>query len=298
MSDKFSSNVTRKEFIHQAAKIGGFILSYGVIHHVPLRAQNSPFHVALLADTHIAAYKNEQYRGFYPAKNLEKVVNQVSGIHPEAMIITGDVARLSGELGDYAAIQQQLQPLKEKMPVFMALGNHDDRNNFNKTFDQKTQYQQEINNKHVLVIDREDIRILLLDSLMFVNITPGLLGRQQREWLKDYLDDKDKRPVFLFVHHTLNDGDGDLLDADRLFNIISGHKKVKAIFFGHSHVYSISERNKVKLINIPAVGYNFIDSQPVGWLEARIGADSGEFILHAIDGNQVNDGERKVVKWR
>ena len=235
---------------------------------------------------------------FFPAKNFETVIEQVSAVKPEGMIINGDVARLKGELGDYASIKQHLTVLDKDIPVYMALGNHDNRDNFYNIFGDIVTGKQEVNNKHVLVLEYPAVRFILLDSLMYVNKTPGLLGKSQRLWLERFLKTSDKKSTFLFVHHTLNDGDVDLLDVDRLFDIIVPHKNVKAIFYGHSHIYSIRERQKLKLINIPAVGYNFIDSQPVGWLEARITPDSGAFTLHAIGGNVENDGEMKEVKWR
>ena len=71
------------------------------------------------------------------------------------------------------------------------------------------------------------------------------------------------------MHHTLGEGDGDLLDTDRFFQILKPHRQVKAIFYGHSHVYEYGFREGKHLINLPAVGYNFSDAQPVGWLDAR-----------------------------
>ncbi len=293
-----SSSITRKEFIKQSFRIGGAMATWGMFYK-PVRARNnSSVHLAILADTHVAAYKNEQYRGFFPSKNFHEVLTQVSEKNPEAMIITGDIARLKGDLGDYTAIKDQLQTLNSNMPVLMALGNHDNRINFYDVFNENSQNRQEVFNKHVLVVDYGQIRIILLDSLMYVNKTPGFLGQEQRGWLQKFLDMSDNKPVFIFVHHTLNNGDTDLLDADRFFNLLRGHKKVKAIFYGHSHVYRITDRNKIKLINVPAVGYNFIDSQPVGWLEARISPDEGIFTLHAIGGNIENNGQVTELKWK
>jgi len=294
-----NTKISRKDFLIKSIQIGGAFATMGSLYNITYGGKHtSPYHVALLADTHIRAYQNEQYRGFFPAKNLEVVIGQVSKIHPEMMIINGDIARLEGELGDYAAFHQYLEALDKDIPVFMTLGNHDHRGNFYNVFGEEWEGKQEVQNKHVMIVDLPDIRFILLDSLMYVNKTPGLLGETQRAWLNRYLESSDKKPVFLFVHHTLNDGDSDLLDADRLFKIILPHKMVKAIFYGHSHIYNITERHKIKLINIPAVGYNFIDSQPVGWIEAKISPDSGVFILHAAGGNVEKDGEVTEVKWR
>ena len=72
---------------------------------------------------------------------------------------------------------------------------------------------------------------------------------------------------------------------------------MKAVFYGHSHVYRLDERDHIKLINQPAVGYNFIDSQPVGWLESWISPKKGIFKLHAIGGNTNKNGETQEILW-
>jgi len=293
------NKISRKSFLIKSLKIGGAIATFGGLYaHTLASEKQKPIHFALLADTHIKAYRNDQYRGFFPTKNFEIAIKQVSDVKPEGMIINGDVARLEGELGDYAAIQQHLAALDERIPVFMTMGNHDHRGNFSNIFGDHFEGKQDVLNKHVLVMEFPSIRFILLDSLMFVNKTPGLLGKAQRVWLEKYLENSDNKPVFLFVHHTLNDGDTDLLDVDRLYNVILPNNNVKAIFYGHSHIYRVSENQKLKLINIPAVGYNFIDSQPVGWLEARISPESGVFTMHAIGGNMERDGEVMEVRWR
>jgi hypothetical protein len=96
----------------------------------------------------------------------------------------------------------------------------------------------------------------------------------------------------------LSDGDGDLLDVPRLFSMIAPIRKVKAIVYGHSHVYGYSEFEGIHLINLPAVGYNFSDSAPVGWVQAQIGNGGGNFVLHAVAGNNDSDGGITKLAWR
>jgi len=105
------------------------------------------------------------------------------------------------------------------------------------------------------------------------------------------------KPTVLFVHHTLADGDGDLLDVDRLYQIIQPHSYVKAIFYGHSHRYAVEEKHGLKLINLPAVGYNFDDSQPVGWIDAQFTAEGVNMTLRAIGGNLDGNGKTNLVRW-
>src|SRR5688572_21372772 len=224
---------------------------------------------ALLSDTHVPADSKNEYRKFLPWENLKTVVPQVIESRPEGVILNGDAARLTGELADYEAVKELLAPLAERAPVHIGLGNHDDRDNFFKVFNPPSGNRQKVAGKHVLLIERPFIRLILLDSLLYVNKVAGLLGKTQREWLARYLQEADDRPIVMFVHHTLGDGDGDLLDVERLLRLTRAHKSVKAIFYGHSHKYVFSQEDGMHMINIPAVGYNFSDDEPVGWVEDR-----------------------------
>jgi hypothetical protein len=80
--------------------------------------------------------------------------------------------------------------------------------------------------------------------------------------------------------------------------MIAPIRKVKAILYGHSHVYGISEFEGIHLINLPAMGYNFSDSEPIGWVEARLRSRGGDFVLHATAGNQDRDGSVMKLAWR
>lgn len=263
-----------------------------------LRAQAPLERWALLSDTHIPADPSNGHRGFRPSDNLAKIIPQVVAANPESALICGDAARLKGEPGDYAVLKQLLSPLMEKAPVAIALGNHDDRKNFLAAFGPAPAGAQAVQNRHIVVLEGKAVRVVVLDSLITPDFTPGLLGRAQRQWLTQFLAMSDDRPTLLFVHHTLEDSDGALLDAPRLFDVIRPHRKVKAIFYGHSHVYRYDMWEHVHLINLPAVGYNFNDSQPVGWIDARFTAQGGTFTLRALAGNRERDGQTVELNWR
>jgi 3',5'-cyclic AMP phosphodiesterase CpdA len=253
---------------------------------------------AFLSDTHIPEDVNNNYRGFYPYQNLKKVVPGIVSALPENVAITGDLARLSGKYGDYVNLKKLLEPIAEKRPVFMALGNHDDRQNFLKVFNNGPGEKQSVKGKYVVVANTPPARVIILDSLLYVNKVPGLLGKAQRQWLVQYLNQCDDTPTLLCFHHTLGDGDGDLLDVPRLYSAIKPIRKVKAIIYGHSHAYGFSKFEGIHLINLPAVGYNFSDTEPVGWIEARLTAKGGDFKLHATAGNIDNDQAVTKLTWR
>jgi 3',5'-cyclic AMP phosphodiesterase CpdA len=262
------------------------------------KADEKQTNLAILADTHIPEDVENNYRGFYPYQNLQKVVPEIISTSPDGVFIAGDLARLTGQPGDYANLKKLLNPVAIQTPVFMALGNHDDRQNFLKVFDETPGDKPDIKGKYVTVIKKSSVRVIMLDSLLYTDKVPGLLGKAQRQWLENYLKESDETPTILCFHHTLSDGDGDLLDLPRLYSMIAPIRKVKAIVYGHSHVYGYSEFEGIHLINLPAVGYNFSDSDPVGWVEAHMTNRGGDFTLHAVAGNLDRDGSVTKLAWR
>lgn len=291
----FYEPISRKGFIKKSAQLLG-TASLGVSYFSSLAESSQVARFALLSDTHIAADPENNYRGFYPYRQLLDIVPKVSKISPDGIIINGDVARLAGEKEDYLNVKKLLEPLANQAPVHMSMGNHDDRQNFQEIFPAKAT-SKPVEDKHISVIDAGPVRILLLDSLLYVNKVAGLLGKQQREWLQTYLSSADDKPTLLFVHHTLGDGDTDLLDAQRMFEIIRPYRQVKAVFYGHSHRYHIEDSEGLYLVNLPAVGYNFNDEQPTGWLDARFTEKGATFTLHTNGGNQTDNGKQKEIRW-
>ncbi|MBN1505309.1 MAG: metallophosphoesterase [Sedimentisphaerales bacterium] len=296
MSHGIDKRVNRRQVLRAGLACAGVVILGSCRSRPEPMTQEAPW--AFLSDLHIPADPENNYRGFYPYRNLEKVLPQVASIGPKGVVVTGDLARLTGEVGDYENLKKLLAPVAEERPIYLALGNHDNRANFRSVFDKPVGDVQAVKDKHVTVVDAGCVRFLVLDSLMQTNLTAGLLGKAQRTWLESYLRSADDTPTILFVHHTFGDGDGDLLDAPRLLDLIKPMKKVKAIIYGHSHEYAFSRLDGIHLINLPATAYAFGNGQPVGWLEARLTRHGGEFILHAIAANTQIDGQTTRLHWR
>ena len=299
MIEIFDKSMNRRSFIKTGLAAAGAVLTIGAGDSFGAnKNEKKATQWAFLSDTHIPADVENNYRGFHPYRNLQKVIPDIISAAPDGVAITGDLARLTGEPGDYANLEKLLSPVAEKSPVVMALGNHDNRQNFTKIFTETPGEKQSVRGKHVVVVRNAPIRLIVLDSLFYVNKVPGLLGQMQRQWLESYLKKSDEVPTILCFHHTMGDGDDDLLDVPRLLSLVKPIRKVKAILYGHSHVYGFTEFKGIHLINLPAVGYNFSDTEPVGWVEANLTAEGGDFKLHALAGNTDNDGSVKMLTWR
>jgi len=252
---------------------------------------------AFLSDTHIAANPKNHYRGFYPYRNLQEIVTQITSDLPEGLLVTGDLARLTGRAGDYENFQELLAPITEQRPAYMTIGNHDSRRNFLRAFEYLEDGASASWRKYVIAADTGPVRLVLLDSLLFSNTSWGLVGGAQRTWLKDYLRRFDDKPAILFLHHDVAPGTS-LLDVNRLWDIIVPARQVKALVHGHSHRFGFSRFEGIHVINLPATGYNLHNGDPVGWVEARLTPEDGRFVLHSIGGNARLDGYTATLGWR
>src|SRR4051794_7816709 len=90
----------------------------------------APSQWALLSDAHCPLDPKDVYRGFYPQEGLKRAVKSVADSPAQFCAISGDLARLTGLPGDYETFRELVRPVLDKMPVGLALGNHDNRANF------------------------------------------------------------------------------------------------------------------------------------------------------------------------
>jgi len=304
MADIFYKPVNRRDFIKIGLGAAATALmpaaSRGLSSRKPLPGA---VRLAFMADTHVpeVADNSNPPTGHYcynPRGNLQKAVSQIVSENPDGVVIAGDLARLEGKRGDYTLLKELLNPLAEKTPLFTALGNHDHRKNFYEVFDSFCGQKQSVKNKHVVVFDKPPVRVIVLDSLLYVNKVAGLLGKDHRQWLKQYLQNSDSTPTLLCLHHTLGDGDDGLLDSDRFLRIIKPFRKVKAVIHGHCHNWGFYKIDDIAIINVPAIGYTFREDIPVGWMQAELTAKGGNFTLRFIDGNMKENGSVKRLRWR
>ena len=297
MFDGWQRQVNRRQFLSLGLALAGGVVGMkprtGRMENVKDRKDMARW--ALLSDTHIAADPGNHFRGFYPHQNFRAVLSQISANLPDGLVIAGDISRSKGGLDAYGNVQSMLAPIAAKRPVYLGVGNHDNRRDFLAAFENSDDSGEAVKDKHIVTAMAGPVRMIILDSLLYPNVFGGMIGRQQRTWLETYLHVCDDTPTIVFLHHPPR---ADLLDTRRLFDILTPCAKVKAVVFGHSHKYEILESDGLKLINLPAVGYNFTSAQPVGWVEARLTRAGGEFVLHAVGGNPRRDGRTTMVRWR
>jgi 3',5'-cyclic-AMP phosphodiesterase len=287
----------RRAFLKRAGASGAaFLAAWSSRAAEASGAARRELHLALLSDTHVPADRVNGHRGMNPWENTRLAAAQVAAVRPDGVVLCGDAARLEGRVEDYQELARLLQPVTEVAPLYVALGNHDDRAHFQEVM-RPPAAPAPVDGRLVSVVEHEAVRVLVLDSLLYVNQVAGLLGKAQRAWLASYLPTIADRPAVVFLHHPPSDEDGDLLDGDRLLAILRANRHVKAIFHGHAHVWALGRRDGLHVVGLPAVGYSFSDAQPVGWVDARFRADSVSVTLRVIGGNREGDGRITRLEW-
>lgn len=164
------------------------------------------------------------------------------------------------------------------------LGNHDRREVALAALAGETHEEEDERPPNVVtVVDAAPVRLILLDSLYRVDVTPGLLGKTQRDWLARTLAESSK-PSVIVVHHPLRDSDSALLDAERLLGLVQPSGRVKAIFTGHDHVFRAETLGRLHVVGLPSCGLPFDREIPPGWVEAAFTSAGAELRLRTPGG--------------
>lgn len=264
--------------------------------------------LALLSDTHIPASAEVTARGVNMTANLRQVVAEVTKLkdRPAAVLINGDCAYLKGEPADYDNLAACVDPLAAAgLPLHLTMGNHDDRGPLYDALAAQQPARPLVAGKHVSLLELPHANWFLLDSLWQVNVVTGELGGQQLDWLAAALDTRADKPAVIFVHHNpqfTSPAAGKpwtgLRDTQPLFDLIRPRRQVKALVFGHSHNWSVGERDGIHLINLPPVAYVFAAGKPNGWVLAEGRADGLDLTLRTLVPDHPGGGQRIGLTWR
>ncbi|MFO0994596.1 MAG: phosphodiesterase [Hyphomicrobiales bacterium] len=188
-----------------------------------------------ISDLHLVAPGGKLW-GFDPLQRLEACLSDVAVHHRDAAFcaISGDLAE-RGEVAAYQALKDLLS--KFPLPTYLALGNHDDRENFLRVFSGNPRDARGFVQG---TAEHDGTAILILDTLKGPPSSAGLYGEDRREWLRAELARAGDKPVIIFMHHPPFDIGHDLMDlikledGEGLHRLLSG-RNIKHIFFGHAH---------------------------------------------------------------
>jgi 3',5'-cyclic AMP phosphodiesterase CpdA len=259
---------------------------------------------ALFSDPHIAADRSLAHLNVNMAAHLESVVSEVMALpaRPAGVFVNGDCAYNSGEKDDYATLAGMLKPLRAaKMPVHLTLGNHDNRERFWEALKTEKAAKRPLADRQTLMLPTPQVNWFVLDSLEQTLSTPGLLGKEQLDWLAKTLDANPDKPALVMVHHNpgFSESVPGLKDTFAFLEILRPRKQVKAYLFGHTHVWNVMQDDSgLYLVNLPPISYIFKEGNPSGWVRATLARDGMKLELSCLDKSHKAQGEVKELKWR
>lgn len=187
-----------------------------------------------LTDLHICSIPDNPE--FDRRQRLQRCVRSINRHHSDAelCVITGDLAD-DGLMESYRVLKEILGELS--MPVHLTIGNHDIRENFQRSF---PDIPRDENQFTQFAIDAGDVRLLILDTLAEGKIY-GWLCDKRLSWLDRELGKAGGRDVYVFMHHPAfpiglrhHEKIG-LVQSEQLISICRKHGNVRRIFAGHVH---------------------------------------------------------------
>jgi len=295
--------ISRRAFLAGSAlTIGGWALLPG---RADAAGKSDSNRFILMADIHVCADRNKVEHECNPDETFRRAVSDILELKPRpaALIVAGDCAYIHGKQEDYEALKEFLDPLRHAgIAILLVMGNHDNRDALGRVFpDAAILNDSSLKGRKAAVIETNHANWFLLDSLEKTNFTPGLFGDEQLEWLAEQLDKNPSKPALLVAHHGLKitPDDNELVDTEAFLKVVSPRRQVKCYFFGHSHVWSLSQRpDGIHLINLPANAWLFNDKQPRGFVDAELSRKKINLTLHCLNRNDTRHGQKHVLEWR
>lgn len=294
---------SRREFLKRTLLAGAGVALASEAQAGWFGKSRDPHTFAFLSDTHVAADATTIQRGANMADCLAAAGRELAAwpVKPAAVIVNGDLAFKTGLTEDYARFGKLIEPVRALAPIQLALGNHDQRENFWQAFPHDAARLKSVPQRQAAFFSSARANWFLLDSLDATNSTPGELGATQLDWLKGELAARPEKPAIIVGHHNLQTPGAvaGLKDTAALEELFAQHRQVKAFIFGHTHNWDISQHaSGVHLINLPPTGYVFKDGRPNGWVRMTLARASAEFELRALDPKHPEHAQVKKLSWR
>lgn len=251
-------------------------------------------HALILSDLHFTANR-EANDSIVPLMHyceefMETVVKEVTDIHPDVLIVTGDNTN-DGADRDEQILAGYLQRIKDAgIPVVMTTGNHDFgftgpdtyRKNYQNILDMKDRDPDSLSYTYVV----NDILLISMDD----NALPakdGSFSQNTVKWLNKKLAEAEKegRTVLLLTHHPLFAGAQTRESAKEVVSLMKKYD-VKLCLSGHTHSQSISKYDGMYEITsaMPLSGLHLIG-------DLRIENGTVEYHAEPVDFEKYGDDE-------
>lgn len=187
-----------------------------------------------LSDPHLKRGKYDLF-GLNPKRRMRLAIRNINKHHKDAdfIIITGDLLD-KGDIRTYGVLKGMLA--KAKMPVYTVIGNHDNRENYLKVFDEGF-----YNNGFVQGSIIKNNKVFIFLDTLIPGTCVGDMCDVRFAWFERELKRYQDKSVYLVMHHPPMDVGIHLMDIvgfaskERFKDILLKYPNIKHIFFGHIH---------------------------------------------------------------
>ncbi|MDO9398376.1 MAG: metallophosphoesterase [Herbiconiux sp.] len=245
-----------------------------------------PLHTIIhISDTHFLADHKRLHGSIDTDATLTQLFVQLeeSGIRPEALVFTGDIADL-GEGDAYRRIRSIVDPAAERLGarVLWVMGNHDDRARMRA----ELLDEEPLTDPVVASIRLGGLRVIALDSSV-PGYHHGELSESQLEWLRAELAAPAPEGTIVALHHPPIPTTIPLMPIlelqrqNELAAVIEG-TDVRAVLGGHLHYSTTSMFAGVPVSVAAATCYTMDVAGPRGALRG-LGGGQSFTIVHVYD---------------
>lgn len=200
----------------------------------------------VISDIHIVP-QNELCNGIDTFERFDLAIDSINSDHPDA-----DFCILAGDLADKGQIESYLRfnevRSKLKIPLYITIGNHDNRDNFKQVFNDE--YSDE-NGFIQNVINIKNQKIIILDTSDANLVGEGKLCKKRLVWLEKKIKQDTEIPTIIIMHHHVSKIQSPYIDFIALENpkdfykILKLHSNIRHIIAGHVHISSTTFENKI-----------------------------------------------------
>ena len=238
---------------------------------------------------------------------LREIVNAHENI--DFVLLTGDITH-HGSIDDYACLRTIIDEELGGIPVFIALGNHDEDKFYggylgiSSAMSNDEKRKENSHKSYYYSFNFNGLRIISLDSRGGKNES-GFIDREQLDWLRKELESESEKGTILILHHTPHiSGENETLsyqmeNPNDLYEAIKD-SDVKAIFAGHTHKAFASMLGKIPCYTVDSLSYGidlFMDRMEInnrtGYNYCEI-ADTGNLAVRHIPITREEDKKATV----
>jgi len=243
-----------------------------------------------ISDPHIVAPGGLAYNRVDTPRMLERCVRKVlaQARLPDVTVITGDLTD-HATAEEYGTLRELLAPLAARMPIYLVVGNHDDRDVLRAAFPDHPHLAGE-GGFVQYVVDDFPVRLIVLDTLI-PGAPGGRLCSDRLAWLDSTLAQSNKPTIVAQHHPPLVTG---LMIMDQMAledpaaeeDVIRRHPQVERVICGHYH-RNVQARFGGTVASLCPSAAHQLMLNLVPNADMRFTFEPSEFHLHFWNGVQV-----------